>query len=644
VQRAAVLDFEVGTGLDPILGRKAADALAVELTRSGDYEVVTRQELEQAVASQPGLRPPYTAPTQARLAGVVNARSVFSGRVIRTIVSNNRSARVLIEVRQLDVITSDYVNGTQINEVTDEKLQQFDNDVLVDESINKAAFAAVRSMKQTTLPTGTVLNVTNENIELNIGTRNGAAPGQRYSVLRDNLNRARNIVERIKVGEVTITSVEDNQSTSRVTGGGQAGVRTGDKVRQIFVPSNFPISSTSTSSTPVSAPPPSNRRGKSFLGKAGQTVLGVAALVGLVALGGFGGGSNNTPNEAPSSVIARPIRTSLTTTDATTGTTTGGAAIQLNFRDGLPGIIRGQGVAGYLIFRSTSANFSASNTTLIDFSRGQQTTYVDDTSVAATRNIAITGGTSTTTTAPVLTITETVGTGTNAFTQTATGITIVVTKPAIQNGVQYFYRVARVVATTTTTTNTGNNTNTTTTTLQPVLSQVSPVSGGATAIPTLLIDPATAPTTLTQFAVRLPVTFVGGNIDQARLEVSVSQSFPANNTFVQTFAAPVATGGVLTINAGNIIVPNYDPNSGSPIYVRVGLSASSDVPGGVVYSNPLALNGVTTSQSALVGGRFLSPTGAGRRRGGLGTSGSTGSATGRTRGSGRAGGFILRPR
>ena len=121
VQRAAVLDFSVNPGLDPILGRKAADAIAVELQRSGDFEIVTRQDLEAAIATQPGLRPPYTEATQARLAGVVNARSVFSGRVLRTVVNNNRSARVFIEVRQLDVITSDYVNGTQISEITDEK-------------------------------------------------------------------------------------------------------------------------------------------------------------------------------------------------------------------------------------------------------------------------------------------------------------------------------------------------------------------------------------------------------------------------------------------------------------------------------------------------------------------------------------------
>jgi hypothetical protein len=112
---------------------------------------VTRQELEQAVASQPGLRPPYNEPTQARLAGVVGARSVFSGRVLRTIVQNGRSAACWSRCASLTPRRATTSTAPD-QRSDDEKLQQFDNDVLVDEAINKAAFAAVRSMKQTSLP------------------------------------------------------------------------------------------------------------------------------------------------------------------------------------------------------------------------------------------------------------------------------------------------------------------------------------------------------------------------------------------------------------------------------------------------------------------------------------------------------------
>src|SRR4051812_33647850 len=42
-----ILDFDVAPGLDPVLGRKAADALAVELKASANYEVVPRARVEQ---------------------------------------------------------------------------------------------------------------------------------------------------------------------------------------------------------------------------------------------------------------------------------------------------------------------------------------------------------------------------------------------------------------------------------------------------------------------------------------------------------------------------------------------------------------------------------------------------------------------
>jgi hypothetical protein len=47
-------------------------------------------------------------------------------------------------------------------------------------------------------------------------------------------------------------------------------------------------------------------------------------------------------------------------------------------------------VAGYLIFRSTDANFAIGNPTLIDFVRGNQTNYVDTSAPIFSRNVTIT--------------------------------------------------------------------------------------------------------------------------------------------------------------------------------------------------------------------------------------------------------------
>jgi hypothetical protein len=639
VQRAVVLDFQAGTGLDPILGRKAADALAVELQRSGDYEIVTRQEFEAAIASQPGLRPPYNAPTQARLAGVVNARSVFSGRVVRTIITEGRSARVLIEVRQLDAQTGDYINGTQINEITDEKLQQFDNDVLVDEAINKAAFAAVRSMKQTTLPIGTVLNVTNQDIELNIGTRNGVAPGQRYTVLQDRPNRARNIVERVKTGEITIVSVEDNQSTARLSAGGQVGVRTGDKVRQIYTLSNFPISSTATSSTPVTSAPPTNRTGGGLLRRGGDALLGIAALVGLVALAGFGGGSNNnaiTQTDAPGAI---PIQTSASLDGSN-------SSIRVNFTDTLPGILRGGEVAGYLIFRSTSPSFSGTPATLIDFVRGNQRVFVDNAEVTPRREIEITElnpatGNNSTAAGRLIVNETTLAAGGNEISQDGDSVTVRVTRPPLQPGVQYFYAVARVIALRTTVQVTGGGGNQQTTTrvdLQPAVGNTSNASGGATAIPTLQLADTATTNNLDNLIVTLDGTFVRGTIDTVTVQVSKGSNFADAETFEQIFTQPARMGGNVVLNLGNIRVRNFEP--GDNVFIRIGLRASTDRPGATIFSQPLLLT--APAGNDLVANRFLSVAGAGRRRGGLGTS-SGGGGIGRSN-TRRTPGFILRPR
>jgi hypothetical protein len=634
VQRAAVLDFSVDTGLDPILGRKAADALAVELQRSGDYEIVTRQEIEAAVASQPGLRPPYNEPTQARLAGVVGARTIFSGRVARTVVTDRRSARVQIEVRQLDTATGDYINGTQISEVSEDKLQDFENDVLIDEAINKASFAAVRSMKQTNLPTGTVLNVTANDAELNIGASRGVAVGQRYSVLRDINNRALNRVERVKIGEVTIVNVEADQSTARLSAGGQAGVRPEDKVRQIYVASNFPISPGSGSSSPVTTPVQNRSTGGGFVRKSSQTLLGLLALGGLVAFAGFGGGGSNSPTAPVRSVQAVPIASAPTTVGTVE---TAGSAIRVNYRDGLPGIVRGE-VVGYLIFRGTSPGFATSTGNLIDFVRGAQTTYVDDARVTERREITIEevnpGGTNTNTPGRLV-ITETAtAAAANELTQDDTTVTIGVTRPPLQAGIQYFYRVARVSATRTTTT----NNNTTTINISPIVGEPSSTSGGATAIPTLLLDQTSTSNNLDAFTITLPATLVRGNIDQLTVQVSTASTFPAASTFEQIFTSPAATGTNVVLNLGDIRVRDFE--AGESVFVRIGLRATDDVPGSTIFSRPLLLSNPLGND--LIGGRFVSPTGTGSRRGGVGLPGRSGSG-GRFN-TGRSPGYILRPR
>jgi hypothetical protein len=255
---AVVLDFEVGPGLDPILGRKAADAVAVEMEDTGVYEVVTRQAVEKRVAERRGLLPPYVPQTQRRLGAEMGARSVITGRITTvylgpyitetaangrtTIDPRIREARVQLQIRQLEVRSGDYVNGTQVTETTTDELAEVDDDVLINQSIDKAAYSAVRTVRLITFPEATVMHTTAKSLELNLGFRNGIRPGQRFSILRDSaikprgLNESTVTVERVKVAEMVIDSVDNDQSIGHIVSGGSVGVRTNDKARRIFAP------------------------------------------------------------------------------------------------------------------------------------------------------------------------------------------------------------------------------------------------------------------------------------------------------------------------------------------------------------------------------------------------------------------------
>jgi hypothetical protein len=251
-QTAVVLDFEVTPGYDPILGRKAADALAVELQRQNQFETVTsqkvqivpRQRLGQIIEENAGLAAPYTDVVQSRLGQIAGASRVYSGRIMSVLVSDHRLARVTLELRLLDVPTSIYINGSVVSQETVSIDESMDNDLMIDQAINKAVYAALIDIKSKPLPLGTVQNVTVENMFLNIGTRNGVLKGQRYAVIRPlYLGRdaeSKDVVRSTRVAEIIVVKAEMDQAIATIISGGAAGVKTGDKVHLIYIPAIFP--------------------------------------------------------------------------------------------------------------------------------------------------------------------------------------------------------------------------------------------------------------------------------------------------------------------------------------------------------------------------------------------------------------------
>ncbi|MBV9867542.1 MAG: hypothetical protein JO316_19495 [Abitibacteriaceae bacterium] len=662
-QRVIVLDFATAPGIDPVIGRKAADALAVELQNSRNYQVITRQDVEQLIAKTPSLTPPFDEATQSRLGQAAGARSIFSGRIVGVNVQNHRSARIQVEVRQLDVTTADYINGAQVTEVTADKLQDTDNDVLIDEAINKVASTSLRVMRQTPVPEGVVLNVAREEININLGARNGVAPGQRFSVLRDLLNRAlsspgNDVVERVKVAEIAIDKVEADQAIAHATRG-RTGVRTGDRVRQIFVPNMaFPVSPNSTV-TSSNLPPVQNPTGSSRKSSIGAGIAGIALLALLVVGAGFGGGTSGTNAEtsAPTNITAIPVATS-----------SGAPAINLNFSRGIPAIIAGQGVAGYLIYRSTTPNFSIGVGNLHDFVQGSTTSYTDNLTVtdAVTVTISPAANASGDVVFNSTTVNNTVS---NSITTSNDVIDINITRTPLLPNTQYFYKVRRITyvsnpnlsstPTTTTGGTTGGTTGNTTSAFLPRLSDLSASSGGATTLPRPIILSTSG--SLTNFSVTVqgtdlvPVagtTTVGTpqftNADQFIVEVSSSSNFDQNNRFEQVFNNPgLNATGNLVFNLGSIVVPGFE--AGQTVFVRVGARNTTDNPGPTdaltkqpyIFSTTTTISGTTGTLRA-VHSRFMANGNAGRSSGGIGLPGSPSGGTGLREGPRRRPAGIMR--
>lgn len=238
VQSAVVLDFDVVPGIDPVLGRKAADSVAVEMKSSGDFDVVPRQRVEELVATVPGLFAPYTPPTARRLGEAAGASVVITGRIVGATITrglnNVRTARVQLEMRQMDARTGDFINGAQPSAITIDQFQELDDDVLMDQSLDKAAYDGVRQMRLYIPAEVTITSNLGNNVELNRGLRDGVRSGQRYSVLRDHYNPARRVNERIKIAEIRINNVDNFESNSIIVDGGSVGIRIGDKARRIY--------------------------------------------------------------------------------------------------------------------------------------------------------------------------------------------------------------------------------------------------------------------------------------------------------------------------------------------------------------------------------------------------------------------------
>ncbi len=183
-QRVAILDFEVAPRAPAILGRRAADAVAVAFIKQPrGYELVSRSELEAALTGL-RLQLPLTEPQLYSLARELKAQWFVTGKVASVISRPDRGqAWVELEMKVWDPQLEAVVNGAHVQGQTAPR-PGVAEDVLVNEALNDAARQAVLQATTTRLPEGQIMQRVGRRIHINRGHDQGMRPGMEMWALR----------------------------------------------------------------------------------------------------------------------------------------------------------------------------------------------------------------------------------------------------------------------------------------------------------------------------------------------------------------------------------------------------------------------------------------------------------------------------
>lgn len=217
-----------------IISRQATDALALEMTRTGRFDLTPRTQLRQQIEAL-GLPTPLDSIGMQKLGQALGVDYVGFGVVTRASIEGNpRRARATVVVLLMDANSGELANGAAATGYASlspgSSSAQAEQDALL-RALSNAAFSAVRTMNNYTLPQATVLITRDgESVRLNRGGRDGVEVGQEFVVFRGNE----------RVGRIRVTSVGSQDSVAAVTDPGK-GIGPEDQARAIFTLPGFRI-------------------------------------------------------------------------------------------------------------------------------------------------------------------------------------------------------------------------------------------------------------------------------------------------------------------------------------------------------------------------------------------------------------------
>ncbi|MGC8863578.1 MAG: hypothetical protein ACP5R5_12495, partial [Armatimonadota bacterium] len=286
-----VVDFVNESGVQgELLARLATDAVVVEMAKTNRYDVSISRAMIKAEMEKLDLRPPLTKLGLIRLGEALSADAMLQGSVksVRLTGSGaDRRAAVTLVVQMIDQASGEIINGAvQTGTSTARVGYAADDDSLITEAINNAAFLCVKTMVDYIIPEATVMmNIKENQVMLNKGARDGIKPGMRMIVLR----------KREIIGYVEVQRVSAIDSDAKVIKS-MRGIQPEDKVRAIF---EMPVVGPITKSEPLpSGAPRGSRRHGDALSKIGKFILGAGIIFGLATLFRPGRGSEPAPTIA----------------------------------------------------------------------------------------------------------------------------------------------------------------------------------------------------------------------------------------------------------------------------------------------------------------------------------------------------------
>ncbi|MBC8143767.1 MAG: hypothetical protein H7Y38_20240, partial [Armatimonadetes bacterium] len=278
--QVAVLDFGVlpAVKASGILGRNATDAVVIEMTRTGRYDVSPRATVNQQLADL-GLATPLNNIGIQKLGQALGSDFVASGDIVNVSFQENpRRARVSLSVRLTDVVTGELANGAIETGFSAPSAPGFtpDDEALLSDAIQNAAFNAVRTITSYTLPSATILQIRGDTeVILNRGAQDGVSTDLEMVVSRGT----------DRVGKIRVTTVRATNSTAVITDLGK-GIRPEDKARAVFKLAGYEVSSAGdvvrSPIKDIESYTPRNKRNntKSIL----TVVLGLAAAIIIATL------------------------------------------------------------------------------------------------------------------------------------------------------------------------------------------------------------------------------------------------------------------------------------------------------------------------------------------------------------------------